>query len=147
MSDRMKLTCLKCGTVNGFPADKLGAGPKCSNCKTPLADGRVMEINPKILDKAARNDSLPLVVDFWASWCGPCRMMAPEFEKAARELKGVARLAKLNTEKYPDISMRFHIRGIRSMLIFRNGREIARQAGAMPAAGIVQCVRNKAGRR
>jgi thioredoxin 2 len=136
-----KLTCLDCGQVNRVPAERLDAGPKCATCGTPLLDGRVRAIDAATLDKAVRNDGLPLVVDFWAAWCGPCRMMAPEFAKAATALRGRARLAKLDTEAEPGVSARFAIRGIPLLVAFRGGREAARQAGAQPAAGIEAWVR------
>ncbi|MEZ5715237.1 MAG: thioredoxin TrxC [Paracoccaceae bacterium] len=137
----MKLTCLDCGQVNRVPGDKLSAGAKCGTCGAKLVSGKVAEVDFATLQKAARNDDLPLVVDFWAPWCGPCRMMAPEFSKAAQELDGKARLVKLNTEEYPQAGQAYGIRGIPTMAGFRGGREKARQSGAMPAASIVQWVK------
>ena len=95
-----KLTCLDCGQMNRVPAEKLGAGPKCGTCGTPLMPGKAMEVDAATLARAAKADDVPLVVDFWAPWCGPCRMMAPEFSKAAGQLRGEARLVKLNTEDH-----------------------------------------------
>ncbi|MBP7000492.1 thioredoxin TrxC [Amaricoccus sp.] len=130
-----RLTCLDCGQANRVPDDRLGAWPKCGVCGAPLVDGRVRAIDPGVLDKAMRDD-LPLVVDFWAAWCGPCRMMAPEFAKAAAALRPRVRFAKLDTEAHPAVSARFAIRGIPLLIAFRAGRELARQAGAQPAAAI-----------
>jgi thioredoxin 2 len=141
MAQAMKLTCLDCGQVNRVPGDKLSAGAKCGTCGAKLVSGKVAEVDFATLQKAARNDDLPLVVDFWAPWCGPCRMMAPEFSKAAQELDGKARLVKLNTEDYPQAGQAYGIRGIPTMAGFRGGREKARQSGAMPAASIVQWVK------
>ena len=141
MAQAMKLTCLECGQVNRVPADRLAAGGKCGTCGAKLVTGKAVEVDFATLQKAARNDDLPLVVDFWAPWCGPCRMMAPEFTKAAQELAGNARLVKLNTEAHPQAGQAYGIRGIPTMAGFRGGRERARQSGAMPAASIVQWVK------
>ena len=141
MAEGVKLTCLDCGQMNRIPADRLGAGPKCGTCGAALLDGRVREVDVATLEKAARSDGLPLVVDFWAPWCGPCRMMAPQFQQAAQALVASARLVKLNTEDHPEAGARYGIRGIPTLAAFRGGREAARQSGAMSAAGIVDWVR------
>jgi thioredoxin 2 len=145
MANGKKLTCLDCAAVNKVPADKLGAGPKCGVCGGKLMTGKVSELDPKALAKAKANDQVPIVVDFWAPWCGPCRMMAPEFAKAAQKLAPNVRFAKINTEDFPDVSAQHGIRGIPLMIVFQNGKEIARQAGAMPAAQIEGFVRAKVG--
>ncbi len=138
----LKITCFDCGQVNRVPQEKLGKGAKCGTCGTSLLSNKPKEVDMAWLTKASRNDDLPLVVDFWAPWCGPCRSMAPEFAKAASELNGRARLVKLNTEEHPKASSKYNIRGIPMMAKFKGGREAARQAGAMPAAGIVNWVKS-----
>jgi thioredoxin 2 len=143
MADPVKLCCMTCGQMNRFPADKLASGPKCGSCGDPLLEGRVVELDPATHDKATRNDSLPLVVDYWAPWCGPCRMMAPEFSKAAKILSGKARFAKINTQDHPKIAERAHIQGIPALILYQNGREVARLAGARPAADITGFVTSK----
>ena len=136
-----KLTCLACGQANRVPEPRLGAGPKCGTCGAALADGRVRELDPSLLDKAIRGDEVPLVVDFWAPWCGPCRMMAPEFARAAQTLAPGVRFAKIDTEAHPAVSARFGIRGIPLLVAFRGGRELARQAGAQRADEIERWIR------
>ena len=147
MAEALKLTCLTCGQANRVPADRLDAGPKCGTCGAALADGKVAELDAAAHDKATRGDAMPLLVDYWAPWCGPCRMMAPEFARAAQALKGRARLAKLNTQDHPAIAQRANIRGIPALVLYRKGREVARLAGARPAAEIEAFVRQAAPKR
>lgn len=139
----LKITCLDCAQANRVPADKL-ASAKCGTCGAALLANKPAEIDLNWLTKAARTDDLPLVVDFWAPWCGPCRMMAPEYAKAAAILKGTARFVKINTEDHPAASQKYNIRGIPMLAMFKGGREMARQAGAQPAAAIVGWVKSKA---
>jgi len=136
MAANVKLTCHDCASVNRVPQAKLGAAPKCGVCGAKLVDGKVRELDMQSLQKSARNDDVPLLVDFWAPWCGPCRSMAPEFAKAAAKLTPQVRLAKINTEAHPQASQKYNIRGIPALILFKNGREVARLAGARPAADI-----------
>ena len=147
MSDTLKLTCATCGQMNRVPTAKLAEGPKCGSCGDPLADGKVAELDARAHDKATRGDEMPLLVDYWAPWCGPCRMMAPEFAKAAQALKGRARLAKLNTQDHPEIAGRARIQGIPALVLYVKGREVARLAGARPAADIIGFVQGHVGVR
>ncbi len=141
MADAVKLTCTACGQANRVPRDRLASGPKCGVCGAPLDDGRVHELDAQSHDKATRGDDLPILVDYWAPWCGPCRMMAPEFAKAAKTLAPSVRLAKLNTEDHPEVSARVGIRGIPALVLYAKGREVARLAGARPSADITAFVR------
>lgn len=142
MTDTIKLTCTTCGQANRFAAVRLEDGPKCGSCGDLLVSGKVAELDAVSHDKATRGDEMPLLVDYWAPWCGPCRMMAPEFAKAAKALAPRARLAKLNTEDHPQISQRAGIRGIPALILYHKGREVARLAGARPAADIVAFVQS-----
>jgi thioredoxin 2 len=144
VADAVKLTCATCGQANRVPAARLSEGPKCGSCGEALVDGRVAELDAATHDKVTRGDGVPVLVDYWAPWCGPCRMMAPEFAKAAKALTPGVRLMKLNTEDHPDISARAGIRGIPALILYRNGREVARLAGARPAADIVAFARQHA---
>lgn len=142
MAEAVKLCCAECGQMNRVPVARLAAGPKCGVCGAALADGRVHELDAAAHDRAVRGDGLPLLVDYWAAWCGPCRMMAPEFAKAARALAPAVRFAKLDTEAFPEVSQRAGIRGIPALILYQGGREVARLAGARPAAEIAAFVRS-----
>jgi thioredoxin 2 len=144
MAEAVKLTCLNCGQANRVPGEKLGSGPKCGTCGAPLMSDKPQEVDLATLEKAVRTDGLPLLMDFWAPWCGPCRAMAPEFARAGAALKGKARLAKVNTDQHADAAIRYQIRGIPALILYRNGGEAGRLAGARPAAQIEAFVRERA---
>ena len=139
MSASVNIVCKSCGAVNRAPQARLGASaaPVCGRCKAALFDGHPVEISSaEDLDKHLSRNDIPVVVDFWADWCGPCKMMAPQFEAAARRSEPNVRFAKLDTQTHPGIATRYNIRGIPTMILFRKGEEVARQSGAMDAAGI-----------
>jgi len=142
MAEGVKLCCAQCGQMNRVPAARLSAGPRCGVCGAALADGRVMELDAAAHDKAVRGDYLPLLVDYWAAWCGPCRMMAPEFAKAGKAMAPAVRFGKLDTEAHQAVAQRAAIRGIPALILYHRGREVARLAGARPAAEIVAFVRS-----
>jgi thioredoxin 2 len=136
MSDSIQIVCGHCDAVVRVPLDRLQQGPKCPKCHNALFAGAPIELTTARFDKHLTRNDLPLVVDVWAPWCGPCRMMAPHFEQAAREFAARARLAKVNSDEENALAARFGIRGIPTLIVFRNGKEIARQAGAMDGGGL-----------
>lgn len=137
-----EIVCPSCAAVNRLPPDKAPAAARCGKCRAPLFTGQPAELDAASLDKHLARNSIPVVVDFWAEWCGPCKMMAPEFKKAAEALEPQVRFVKLDTEAAPERAAAFGIRSIPTMILFRNGREVARQAGALPAGRIVQWVKD-----
>ncbi len=136
------VVCPHCHAPNRVPAARLGEGGTCGKCKQPLFVGKPVELDAAGFDTHIGRSELPVVVDFWAPWCGPCRMMAPAFAQAAQQLEPECRLVKVNTEEEQALAARYGIRSIPTVAIFRNGREIARQAGAMDAATLTRWVRN-----
>ena len=145
MADGIRVTCAVCGQGNRVPMAKLAEGPKCGSCGEPLLNGAVAEFDQAVHDKVVRADEVATIIDYWAPWCGPCRAMAPEFAKAGKGLAGRVRFAKINTQDHPAVSERLGIRGIPLLILWRDGREVARLAGARPAAEIAAFVRDKAG--
>jgi thioredoxin 2 len=134
--DQPLLACPQCLTVNRVPSERLGEDPKCGKCGARILDGKPVALAELTFERFVGHSDLPVVVDFWAAWCGPCKAMAPAFERAAGELKSRVRFAKLDTEQAQGIAARYGIRSIPTMILFRNGREAARTAGAMDAGRI-----------
>ncbi|WP_188236228.1 thioredoxin TrxC [Sphingopyxis sp. LK2115] len=145
MSAALHIACPHCQSINRVPTAKLMDHPNCGRCQKPLFTGEPVELTATTFARHQERSDLPLLVDFWAPWCGPCKMMAPQFQQAARLLEPRFRLAKVNTEAEPRLATQFGIRSIPTLVLFRNGREVARQAGAMGAQDIVRWASPQAG--
>jgi len=132
--------CPHCGTLNRVPEDKLHNNPTCGKCKKPLFTGEPVEMNTELFVKALQKSDQPLVVDFWASWCGPCKMFAPTFARVASQFEPRARFVKINTETNPQLATQFGIRSIPTIAIFKNGQMVDQIAGALPPQQFAQWV-------
>ena len=142
MSDSLHIVCPHCHAVNRLPAARLGQAPACGQCRQPLFEAHPVELTQATFAKHIERSDLPVLVDFWAPRCGPCKMMAPQFAQAAGMLEPRVRLAKVNTETEQTLGAQYGIRSIPTLALFREGREIARQAGAMGTQDIVAWVRS-----
>lgn len=145
MIESLHVVCPNCQAINRLPAQRLGEQPNCGQCHRPLFAGHPVELTAATFPRQLARNDIPLLVDFWAPWCGPCKMMAPAYAQAAAQLEPQVRVAKVDTEAEPSLGAQYHIRSIPTLALFQGGREVARQAGAMGAADIVRWVRAQLG--
>ena len=134
----LQINCPHCFATNRLPAERLIDKPQCGKCKRPLFVGKPMELNPGNVAVTLDRNDIPVLVDCWAPWCGPCKSFAPVFEQAAQLLEPRLRLAKLNTEAVPSLGQRWNIRSIPTLILFKQGKEVQRIAGALPLPQLQQ---------
>ena len=143
MENKIHIVCPHCTAVNRLPEEKLGSRPKCGKCSRSLFGGQPVELTESTFQKHIERNDVAVVVDFWAAWCGPCKMMAPAFEKAAEQMEPRVRFAKLDTENERSIAGRFGIQSIPTIIIFKGGKELARQSGAMDQNTLTNWIRSQ----
>jgi len=141
MAESLHVVCPHCDATNRLPGERLTEAPRCGQCHQPLFAGGPTELNTARFRRHIASSDLPVLVDFWAGWCAPCKMMAPQFAQAARELEPYVRATKIDTDAESELAAQYAIRSIPTLALFRGGREIARSSGAMGSADIVRWVR------
>ena len=137
---KILVRCAFCGTLNRIEAARAADRPKCGECSKPILLDRPIMLTGDDLDRVVSESDIPVIIDFYADWCGPCKMMAPIFDEIARERMGQVLLTKLDTDRSPQASIRFGIRGIPTLIVFKGGKEVARQVGAVPKQQLIQII-------
>ncbi len=144
MSEKNHVICAGCGSINNVPVSRMSDNPVCGKCKKPIMNGQPIELNEAGFNRFVSKSHQPLLVDFWAPWCGPCKMMAPVFSQAAAQLEPHFRLIKVNTEVEQNLAGRLRIQSIPTLAIYKNGQEVIRQPGAMGLGDLVSWARSNA---
>jgi thioredoxin 2 len=142
-SPKATVACLFCGTLNRVDLARLDHQPKCGECGKPILLDRPVKVTDAEFDRVIADADVPVIVDFYADWCGPCKVMAPVFDELAHEQQGKALVLKMDTDRSPQVPRRLGIRGIPTLIVFRGGREVARQVGAVPKAALLELLERR----